>query len=89
MVTVVRSVRGCTILICGPNNAMAEIHNRMACICAKAIGQSGWAEPASNDELLALLKPCPDEWLEIFPVDKKVGNVRNKGPELVLPIGPL
>lgn len=57
------------------------------------LGESDWAkwlgeEPANNDELLALLTPCPDEWLEIFPVDKKVGNVRNKGPELALPLDP-
>ncbi len=39
-----------------------------------------------NDELLALLRPCPDNWLEIFPVDKKVGNVKNKSAELILPL---
>ena len=41
-------------------------------------------EPATEDELLAMLKPCPDEMLKIWPVDKKVGNVRNKGAELAL-----
>lgn len=40
-------------------------------------------EPAIEDELLALLKPCPDDRLKIWPVDKKVGNVRNKGAELL------
>jgi hypothetical protein len=30
--------------------------------------------------------PCPDEWLNIWRVDNKVGNVRNTGPELVLPL---
>jgi putative SOS response-associated peptidase YedK len=35
-------------------------------------------------ELLALLRPCPDEWLKIWPVDKRVGNVRNREPELTL-----
>ncbi len=43
-------------------------------------------EPASEQELLALLKPCPDEALEIWPVDKMVGNVRNNGPQLILPV---
>jgi putative SOS response-associated peptidase YedK len=43
-------------------------------------------EPATEDELLAMLKPCADDMLKIWPVDKKVGNVRNKGSELVLPI---
>ena len=41
-------------------------------------------EPASEQELLAILKPCPDETLKIWPVDKTVGNVRNNGPQLVL-----
>ena len=30
--------------------------------------------------MLVMLKPCPDEALKIWPVDKRVGNVRNKGP---------
>jgi putative SOS response-associated peptidase YedK len=80
-------VLSCTVLTCEPNDAMAELHNRMPVI----LGESDWPrwlgeEPATNEELLALLKPCPDEWLKIWPVDKKVGNVRNKGSELVLPI---
>ena len=37
-------------------------------------------------ELLALFKPCPDEALKIWPVDRMVGNVRNNGPQLILPI---
>ena len=43
-------------------------------------------EPASEQELLALLKPCPDEALKIWPVEKMVGNVRNNGPQLILPV---
>jgi putative SOS response-associated peptidase YedK len=35
---------------------------------------------------LTLLHPCPDERLTIWPVDNKVGNVRNTGAELVLPL---
>ena len=43
-------------------------------------------EPVSEHELLALLKPCPDEASKIWPVDKMVGNVRNNGPQLILPV---
>jgi putative SOS response-associated peptidase YedK len=80
-------VLSCTILTCAPNDVMAELHNRMPVI----LGEGDWGkwlgeEPAAEQELLALLKPCPDEWLKIWPVDKKVGNVRNKGAELVLPL---
>jgi putative SOS response-associated peptidase YedK len=45
-------------------------------------------EPATEQELLTLLKPCPDEALKIWPVDKAVGNVRNTGPQLVRPLEP-
>ena len=34
-------------------------------------------EPASEHELLALLKPCPDAASKIWPVDKMVGNVND------------
>jgi hypothetical protein len=53
--------------------------------CTKC-GAIGYIEPATEQELLALLRPSPDEWLKIWPVDNKVGNVRNTGAELKLPI---
>ena len=43
-------------------------------------------EPATEEELLAMLKPCADEALKIWAVDKMVGNVRNKGPQLAMPL---
>ena len=75
------------MLTCAPNAAMAEIHNRMPVILA----ESDWPkwlgeEPATEQELLALLKPCPDEALKIWKVDNKVGNVKNTGPELIFPL---
>jgi putative SOS response-associated peptidase YedK len=45
-----------------------------------------WRGTATPDELYALLKPCPDEVLKAWPVDKSVGNVRKKGPQLIAPI---
>jgi putative SOS response-associated peptidase YedK len=33
-----------------------------------------------------MLKPCPEEALKIWPVDKAVGNVKNKGPQLIKPV---
>ena len=40
--------------------------------------------PAAEAEPLALLKPCLDEALKIWPVGKAVGNVKNQGPQLVM-----
>jgi putative SOS response-associated peptidase YedK len=80
-------VLSCTILTCGPNKVMGELHNRMPVILAeydwpKWLGE----DPTSERELLALLKPCPDQALKIWPVDRMVGNVRNNGPQLILPV---
>jgi hypothetical protein len=59
--------------------------------CRVILAENDWPkwlgeEPASEQELLALLKPRPDQALKIWPVDKMVGNVRNNGPQLVLPV---
>jgi putative SOS response-associated peptidase YedK len=80
-------IQSCTILTTDSNGVMGELHNRMPVILA----EKDWArwlgeEPATNEELLAMLKPCPDADLKIWPVDKRVGNVRNKGPELALAV---
>lgn len=77
-------VLSCTVLTCQPNDAMAELHDRMPVILA----ESDWPkwlgeEPATEDELLALLRPCPDNVLKIWPVGKEVGNVKNNGAQLV------
>jgi putative SOS response-associated peptidase YedK len=52
---------------------------------------ANWLAPASPDpgELLALLRPAPDDLLERYPVSKRVNNARNEGPDLVVPLGPL
>src|SRR5271157_3902399 len=80
-------VLSCTILTCGPNTVMGELHNRMPVI----VDQADWPkwlgeEPAVEEELLAMLKACADEALKIWPVDKMVGNVRNNGPQLAMPL---
>jgi putative SOS response-associated peptidase YedK len=45
--------------------------------------------PTDPGELLALLRPAPDDLLERYPVSKRVNNARNEGPDLVIPLGPL
>jgi putative SOS response-associated peptidase YedK len=80
-------IQSCTILTTRSNEVMAELHDRMPVILATAdwpkwLGE----EPATDQELLAILRPSPDQVLKLWPVDKKVGNVRNKGAELALPV---
>lgn len=49
-----------------------------ACNHSRGIWGVDTRKPASEQELLALLKPCPDEALKIWLVDKIVGNVARK-----------
>lgn len=80
-------IHTCTVLTCGPNEAMGELHDRMPVI----LDEADWPkwlgeEAATDDELLELLRPCPDEAIKVWQVDNRVGNVRNKGPQLIAPI---
>jgi putative SOS response-associated peptidase YedK len=80
-------VLSCTVLTCAPNDVMAELHDRMPVILAERDWPAWLGEQAaSDDELLALLRPCPDEALKIWPVGKAVGNVKNTGPQLAMPV---
>ncbi len=80
-------VLSCTILTCAPNSAMGELHDRMPVILEEADWPKWLGEaPATEDELLALLRPSPDASLKIWPVGKMVGNVKNNGPHLALPV---
>src|SRR5277367_6757202 len=80
-------IQSCTVLTCGPNKVMGELHNRMPVI----LTENDWSkwlgeEQTTEEELLAMLKPCPDDVLKIWPVDKAVGNVRNRGPQLAMAV---
>ena len=39
--------------------------------------------PANDNHLKSMLKPYPSGRMTMWPVDKRVGNVKNEGPELV------
>ena len=76
-----------TIVTCGPNEFMAPIHNRMPVILGRE-AVALWLDPAPTEpaELLALLAPCPDDWLSSHQVSTLVNHVRSDGPALVEPL---
>ena len=66
---------------------MGELRDRMPVILAENDWPKWLGErTTSEQDLLALLRPCRDEDLKIWPVDKMVGNVKNNGPQLILPV---
>ena len=79
-------VRTCSVITTTPNRALAAIHNRMPVVLAPEVWNT-WLDPTVDDNMLLgdLLKPAPDDLLEIVKVGKAVNNVRNKGPECLEP----
>ncbi len=76
-----------TIITTTPNEAMASIHNRMPVMLDEG-DWATWLDPnlADPGRLLALLEPGDEPDLAIRAVSQLVNNVRNDGPELVVPL---
>jgi putative SOS response-associated peptidase YedK len=63
------------------NKLLAQIQDRMPVIIER-VDWPLWLGEADGD-VAALLRPAAEDVLRFWPVDKKVGNVRNDGPELI------
>jgi putative SOS response-associated peptidase YedK len=76
-----------TIITTSPNETMASIHNRMP-VMLEEVDWATWLDPTLSDpgELLAMLEPRDEPDLAIRAVSQLVNNVRNDGPELVVPL---
>lgn len=68
-----------TIITTEANSAMAEIHERMPAILAPEDFGLWLSREVKLDLARELLVSCPNELLEMLPVGKAVGNVRNGG----------
>jgi putative SOS response-associated peptidase YedK len=76
-----------TILTCAPNQVTGQIHNRMPVILPDPKAQEDWINPREPNplSLKRLLIPAPDDLLRMQPASSLVNNVRNDGPELLVP----
>ncbi len=75
-----------TIVTTRPNGFMARIHDRMPVIVPPDMWGL-WLDGPSTDpgELMALLEPNDSLELDAYAVAPLVNNVRNEGPDLLLP----
>lgn len=75
------------ILTTMPNELVAPIHDRMPVILEPDAARA-WIDTPSDDApaLLDLLRPLPADRMELWPVDRAVGNARIDHPGLALPI---
>ena len=76
-----------TIVTTTPNDAMADLHDRMPVLIADDAWER-WLDPTGADpsELLAMLQPTDEIALRIYAVDRDVNDVRRDGPALVEPL---
>lgn len=82
-------VRTACIVTTAANTTMAPVHNRMPVILPETAWDA-WLDPANEDTaaLKDLLVPASDDLLDVYPVARSVGNVRNNGPHLLDPAPP-
>jgi putative SOS response-associated peptidase YedK len=80
-------IRSFTIVTTTPNELCAELHNRMP-VVLKPETWPAWLgeQPATVQELKAMLAPYPSEEMICWPVSARVGNVKNNDPSLIEPI---
>ncbi|MFL5675301.1 MAG: SOS response-associated peptidase [Chloroflexota bacterium] len=76
-----------TILTTTPNDALADLHDRMPVVVSKD-AWARWLDPAAADpsELLGLLAPNEEVDLDVYAVERFVNDVRRDGPELIEPL---
>jgi putative SOS response-associated peptidase YedK len=75
-----------TIVTTDANARLQPLHDRMPVII-DAADYARWLDPdAEPAALLPLLRPAPDDFLEFFPVDRRVNAVRNDDAALLAPL---
>jgi putative SOS response-associated peptidase YedK len=77
-------LRTFAILTTTANAQMAVLHDRMPVILEQA-DWPGWLGETVVDPA-TLLRPSAEGVLRMWPVDKRVGNVRNDGPDLLVDV---
>ena len=65
-------LKSCTMIICEPNEFVAEIHDRMPALLA----QDDFEPWLSGTAGIELLKPAPNDLLQKWPVSKRVNSSR-------------
>ena len=77
-----------TIVTTTPNDAMADLHDRMPVVVPDDAWER-WLDPSAGGSA-ASCSPCSSRptrsRCDIYPVERLVNNVRNDGPELLAPL---
>jgi putative SOS response-associated peptidase YedK len=76
----------CTVITQQASDLLGEIHERNPVVVPRELW-APWLDCSSEDAAVAgrLLAEIPEAQLEPYPVSPSVGNVRNNGPDLIMP----
>lgn len=76
-----------TVVTTSAPDDLGRIHERMP-MCVQPGQWDDWLDPDDTDgaAAVALLRPAAPGWLRADPVGRDVNNVRNNGPELIVPL---
>jgi len=76
------------ILTVAANAAMSALHDRMPAIIAPEHFDA-WLDcrPGTATDIVELLAPAPEDFLDIIEVSRALNNPRNEGPEVQEPVG--
>jgi putative SOS response-associated peptidase YedK len=77
-----------SIITCPPNKTVGKVHTRMPVILKKE-NEDEWADNANFDPVVlkGICQPFPESEMEGYHVNRRVGNAREDGPELIRPEG--
>jgi len=76
-------VESCTIIVTTANGLIGQIHDRMPVILSPD-NYDLWLDPneQATDKLIPLLKPYPDQEMEMWPVSLAVNSPKHEGVDL-------
>jgi len=85
-----KPLKSFAIITTQSNELLRPLHDRMPALLPPDRWPAWLGEiEATEPELKAMLKPYPSPAMAFWPVDRKVGNVRNDSPDLFAPSGEL
>jgi putative SOS response-associated peptidase YedK len=80
-------IKSFAIITTTANEFLAPLHDRMPVLLPPDRWAAWLGETAAPDrDLKAMLKPYPGAGMAFWPVDRRVGNVRNDSPDLFAPL---
>jgi putative SOS response-associated peptidase YedK len=68
------------------NGTLSAVHDRMPVILSQD-DIAAWLDVRDErTDVMHLVRPCPDDWLDMVPVSSRVNKVENDDPGLLEPL---